>query len=321
VQPKARYAADPFPNWPISPHEVGEFMLSGRRSVMKVGEGAGGTTGARKVTLHFAARDIALDFKWKEMIPPRWVDVLPFAPGMLDGVNNAPRKEIAAWKIQQIFLDEEDYVVPPSFAACAPLEQARKANPDARPTLEGSPCTLGLLSLWLLDVTLPDPLFDEERFRRDSVYAYYLANFNLLTYLVKHHDGRVGNFLVSKNDARRIVFAIDNGVSLGGPWYNWFVPNWNDLRVPALRKESVDRLRKVRYEDLEALLGVVAEMRPNEDGILVPVEPGPNLNDDRGVRYEKGTLQFGLTENEIEDVWERIEDLIEDVDDDDIPVF
>ena len=41
----------------------------------------------------------------------------------------------------------------------------------------------------------------------------------------------------------------------------------------------------------------------------------------RGVRLEGKTLQFGLTDDEIEDVWERIEDLIEDVDDGEIPVF
>ena len=32
-------------------------------------------------------------------------------------------------------------------------------------------------------------------------------------------------------------------------------------------------------------------------------------------------MQFGLTEDEIDDMWERIEDLIEDVDDGKIPVF
>ena len=39
------------------------------------------------------------------------------------------------------------------------------------------------------------------------------------------------------------------------------------------------------------------------------------------MRIEGKTLQFGLTDDEIEDVWERIQDLIEDVDDGEIPVF
>ena len=48
---------------------------------------------------------------------------------------------------------------------------------------------------------------------------------------------------------------------------------------------------------------------------------GPNIDEDDGIRYENGRLQFGLTEDEIEDTWERIEDLIEDVDEGEIAVF
>ncbi len=117
------------------------------------------------------------------------------------------------------------------------------------------------------------------------------------------------------------MFAIDNGVAFGGVFYNWFVPNWSDLRVPALRKESIDRLRKLTEQDLHDALAVVSEGRLNEHGYFVAVEPGPNIDKDRGVRYEDGRLQFGLTEDEIEEVWERIEDLIEDVDEGDIEVF
>ena len=41
-----------------------------------------------------------------------------------------------------------------------------------------------------------------------------------------------------------------------------------------------------------------------------------------GIEHDELPLvQFGLTDDEIEDVWERIEDLIEDVDEGDIAVF
>ncbi len=311
----------PHPNWPIPPDESPDFLDPDRIHPLSVKRAGAGLTGAEKVWMRKDGREHPVPAKWKTMLPPRWVDHLPFVPGMLDGVNNSPRKEIAAWRIQRLFLDPQDYVVPPSIAHCAPMEQVVPFVPSAKPTLEGSRCELGVLSLWLKNVTLPDPLLDDERFARDPVYAYYLADFNLLTYLIKHNDGREGNFLVSKDDSRRQVFAIDNGVAFGGIWYNWFVPNWSKLRVPALRRASIDRLRELREEDLHALLGVVAELRLDDEGQFFAVEPGPNLEDDEGVRYEDGVLQFGLTEDEIEDIAERIEDLIEDVDEGDVAVF
>jgi len=278
-------------------------------------KGAGaGTTGAHKVQLAFPAQNVVVPFKWKTMDggwKPFW--------GRLDGVNNSPRKEIAVWKLQKLFLDPEDYVVPPSFAYCAAL--TNYFDPSAMATRDGSECVLGVLSLWLKGLELPDPLLDKERFGRDYAYAYYLSNLNLLTYLAEHHDGRLGNFLVWEDDARRQAFAIDNGVAFGdgfsGLWYNWFVRNWDKLRVPALRKESIDRLRKVREEDLEKLLGVVAQLELDDDGIFVNVPLGENLDPDDGVRIEGNVIQFGLNEDEIEDLWERIED----VDEGDVAVF
>jgi hypothetical protein len=209
------------------------------------------------------------------------------------------------------------------MAFCLPLEGYLDAS--ATPTREDSMCVLGVFAMWLNDLTLPEPLFDEERFGRDYVYAYYFSNLNLFTYLVKHHDGRAGNFLVSKHAARPQIFSIDNGVSFGdsfnGRFYNWFVSNGNTVHVPALRKESIDRLRKLREEDVIKQLGVVAQLELNADGIFVNVPPGENLDPDDGVRIEGNTIQLGLSEDELEDVWERIEDLIEDVDEGDIAVF
>ena len=122
-------------------------------------------------------------------------------------------------------------------------------------------------------------------------------------------------------DCGFVSFAIDNGVAFGGLWYNWFVPNWNSIRVPALRRESIDRLRKLREEDLYESLGVVSQLQLNDQGIYVNTKPTANLDPDEGVRVKGGTLQFGLTDDEIEHIWKRIEDLIEDVDEDDIAVF
>jgi hypothetical protein len=280
-------------------------------------EGAGsGTTGALKVTLDFPDEGVTFKLKAKQM-PARWSPL----KGRLDGINNSPRKELAAWKIQRLFLDPEDYVVPASLAYCIPMDRVSSFGWGAEPTVKGTQCVLVVAALWLNDLTLPDPLLSAERFRNDYVYAYFLSNLNLFAYLVKHHDGREGNFLISKDDARRQVFAIDNGVAFGGLFYNWFVANWNSIRVPALRRESIDRLRVLTEDDLTALLGVVAQLELNDAGVFMKAKPGPNLDAGKGVRLQGGVLQLGLTDDEIQDVWERIEDLIEDVDEGDIAVF
>ena len=235
-------------------------------------------------------------------------------------LNNSPRKELAAYQLQRIFLSPKDCVVPTAVARCARQEQLRTRDPGVKPSLPGTQCVLGVVVVWMRDVTVPDRLYDESRFRRDATYAYFMSNLNLLTYLIQHKDGRSGNFLVSKDETRRRAFAIDNGISFG-PWvYNYFVPNWNDLRVAGLRKESMDRLRQVHREDLE-FLAVVAQLEADEQGILRLVEPDSPLDPGDGVRVEGTTVQLGLEDGEIEDVYQRIQELIEEVDEGNIPLF
>ena len=93
------------------------------------------------------------------------------------------------------------------------------------------------------------------------------------------------------------------------------------LGVAVDRLLETARLRELKQADVTAALGVVSQLERNDAGIYVNVPPGENLDPGRGVRMEGKQLQFGLTDDEIEDVWERIEDLIEDVDDGDLPVF
>jgi hypothetical protein len=316
----APHGATPFPNLPVPPLESERLLLHARLELEQQTGAGSGTTGAQKATLSFPDDGVVMDFKWK-LMDASWK---PYAD-RLDGINNSPRKELAAWTIQRLFLEPEDYVSPFTAAYCVPMAKASEKNRPKGPTLEGSQCQLGVVAVWMKDITLELPVLDPERFDRDYVYAYFLSNLNLFTYLVKHHDGRDGNFLVSKDPEHRQVFSIDNGVSFGagfsGLFYNWFVANWNSIRVPAMRAESIDRLRTLKREDVTEVLGVVSQLERDDQGIYWNVPPGENLDPSRGVRIEGKTLQFGLTDDEIEDVWERIQDLIEDVDDGDLPVF
>jgi hypothetical protein len=305
--PTAR-STEPVEHWPLDPLALETELASGRIEILSERYAGAGLTGASRVELRLVDRGLTVTAKWKPV------------PLFLDGINNSPRKEIAAYQVQKLALDPEDYVIPTSVARCIPASEFPNPASHSGGTLPATTCELGVFSVWLDNVTLPAPLFDPERFERDPAYARHLANFNIVAYLIMHHDGREGNFLVSTNDADRVVFAVDNGVAFSGIWYNWFVPNWSELRVPALTRSSIEKLRKVRREDLRPL-AVVSELRRDSEGLMTPTEASPALDEDDGARFEDPIFQFGLTESEIDDVWERIEDVLEDVDEGRIAVL
>lgn len=295
-------------HWTISPEAAERAFENGELRIVSERYAGRGVTGARRLEIELPDADGRIQAKWKPM------------PHRLDGINNSPRRELAAYEVQKLFLDAENYVVPTSGVRCIRAEEFIDSERHRSPTLPGTNCELGVLSLWLERVTLPDQLLDKNRFANEPVYARHLADFNLATYLMKHQDGRRGNFLVSTNDEDRRVFAIDNGVAFSGIWFNWFVPNWKKIRTPALRKVSVDRLRLLTREKLDEL-GVVVQLEWQEHSGVRVVEATRNLDSDDGVRSQGRVIQLGLEEDEIENLWERIEHLIEDVDDGEITVF
>jgi len=305
----ATVPGDAFPNWPVPPDDAEALMKGPQYDVQVMQRTAAGTSGAVKVELHFEEFDRNITFKGK-IVPPD-----------LGGYNNSPRKEIAAYALQKLFLDEKDYVVPTTFVRCPPFDVYKKHMGWTDPQVTGAECILVMAALWLQNVSVPAQVYDRERFLRDPVYARYLADFNLLTYLVEHKDGRDGNILVSKDDARRQVFAIDNGISFhAGLFQNYFVPNWHVLRVAALRKQSLDRLRTLSRDDLDFLL-VAQQLEDDGEGQYRDSEPGPPLEPDKGIAARDGVVQFGLTRSEVDDVWKRIQDVLEKVDSGAIPLF
>ena len=81
-----------------------------------------------------------------------------------------------------------------------------------------------------------------------------------------------------------------------------------------------DRLRRLERDDLD-FLGVVDELRSDDQGVFVHVTPGEHLDPDRGALERDDTLQFGLTTAEIDRIWSRIQRVIADVDAGKIGVF
>ena len=302
-----------FPNWQMPPHELETIIyqraLAGKIHTEEVKRTAQGTTGALYLVTEDEVTGKEIKWKFKKNVP-----------GWVDSFNTSPRKELAAYEVQKFFLDPEDYVVPTALPICIPRDKYMKRAGYAAATLEGTNCILGLASIWMENVTIPDTLYDESRFLEDPAYAYFMSNFNLLTYLIQHRDGRVGQFLVAKDDKRRQVFSIDNGISFGFWPYNFFIRQWEKIHVPALRQDSIDRLRKIQRQDLD-FLAVIAQFQLNENLVLRPVPAGENLDPKTGAKYIDGTLQFGLTTSEIDDLWERIQSLIAEVDSGKIQVF
>jgi hypothetical protein len=294
--------ADGLPrNWPMAPIELEHHLEKEQFTILEVKGAGGGVTGASKLKIALPGVP-EVKVKWKA-VPQK----------SLDGWNNSPRKELASYEVQKWFLDENDYVVPTAAPYCIPLDAYKSISPEPIPSIKGSSCVLGIVALWLSDVDAPVRFWNPERFQSDALFARNMADFNLLTYLVDHRDGRQGNLLVSTDAADPRVFAVDNGISFEGfPW-NFFVTNWNKIRVPWLNRKSVDRLRSVDKAKLDRL-GTIVELASDKDGVLHVVPSGPNMNPKKGVRQNAGRVQFGLSSKEIRELDERRRELLDDVD-------
>lgn len=285
---------------PAEEDRIVERLEADPCTVVKEDGAGGGVTGARKLVLRFSDGEEIL-VKWKPV------------PGGMDGWNNSPRKEIAAYQVQRLFLDPADHVVPTTVLRCLELDAFTLTGSKVAPNVEGARCVLGEVEVWVHDAHIPDHIYDPELFERDSAYATHMADMNLLTYLIRHQDGRASNFLLANDPENRRVFSIDNGIAFGASLHNFFVKNWDTVRVPALRKKSVERLRTLPPGAFEPL-AVVVELKRDEAGVLRPAARSPSRHPDEGIYLGDGALQLGLTAEEIADLGERRESLLEQVD-------
>jgi hypothetical protein len=233
--------------------------------------------------------------------------------------NNVPRYDLAAYELQKLLMDAEEYVVPPSALRMLPIEQVKPYAPDVRATFPDSDDVLCVVQYWLQDVTAPPDVLISARFASDALYARHIGQLNVFTYLISHRDSNLGNFMLSAAPQGARVFSIDHGVAFASESSDRG-ELWRSMRVQRLPADTVARLRKLTEAELDSRLAVLAEWKL-ENGHYVAVAPGANLRPKSGVRRQKGVVQMGLSSAEIGAVWSRAQKLLRMIDDGDIATY
>ena len=295
-------------NLPFSPAELERRLKTAPIVIVGAKGAGGGVMGAMKLSLLLGDDPQPLEVKWKA------------APASGDGWDNSPRREIAVYEVQKLFLDPDDYLVPPAVVRGIELDVYRAVTEHPSPNIAGTRCVYGALAVWLSNATQPAHALDRELFARNPRYAYHFGNLNLLHYLVNHRDARTSNFLMSTDPDNPKVFSIDNGIAFGRTLFNFFTWHFNKIRVDRLPRQSIERLRRLTRVDLDRL-GVLADLRTDAEGVLRSVPPGPNLDSNQGNRVRPGIVQIGLTVTEIDAIAAHVQTLLTRIDRGNLSVF
>jgi hypothetical protein len=243
--------------------------------------------------------------------PPLRVKLRKAEPGA-NSFNNVPRYDLAAYELQKLFLDPPEYVVPPTTLRMVPHADFAKYSPNVKRTFPEADQVLAVVQYWLGDIKVVADVYDPARFAADPLYARHIGQLNVLTYLIRHRDSNMGNFLIGKAEVGARVFSIDHGVAFASEDSDRG-ELWKDLRVDRLPADTVSRLRQITPQVLADRLGVLAQWRL-EGQAFVPVASGTSLSTIRGVRREGTELQMGLTNPEIRSLYGRLTDLLGRVD-------
>ncbi|HVY26199.1 MAG TPA: hypothetical protein VHB79_06585 [Polyangiaceae bacterium] len=293
-----------------SPSDIVQLM-NAELEILSMDSTPTGMQGAKVLTLRSRAPrgDTVFRAKWR---PQSSADAL-----------SEPRKELAAYAVQHLFLDEEELVVPPTTAHCFVGAEYRRFEPEARHSLRGVDCVLGFLEYWLEDsqtvksarkAGLLGPgegVWDRRLFESDRAYRDSVSNGNLLTYLIDHGDAHDEQFVLQNSPRGLRAFVVDNSMSLGGIKNPMalFREDWSSIHVPALSAKAVSRLRQLTAADF-ARLGNISELAL-QGGTLVPIAPSePLASDGSPISWNGSHLRIGLTPSEIELVATRVRDLL-----------
>ena len=303
----AAQPSGPDGNLPLPAPELQRRMQNEPFEIVAVGKTHGGIMTTEKVTMAFPD-GTKVKAKWKE------------APSDGEGWNNSPRRELAAYTVQQLFLDPDDYIVPPVAVRCIPFDDYRPISKTATPDpaahevrprhalgvageRAGAGQGLGPEALRAgpaLRLSLRQP---QHPHRPDQASRRQAKQFPDL-----HRRAQPADLLGrQRHQLRRHV-------------YNFFTWHFDQIRVGGLPKQSIERLQQVKPEQLERL-AVLLELQPDAEGILRPAPATPGTNRDEGVRMVGNGIQFGLTTEEIAAINQRMQALLADVRDGKEQVF
>jgi len=288
-----------------------EQLLAGDVRILSMDDTPGGSQGAKLLTLRGTLQGQSVTFRAK------------WRPQSSAGLINEPRKELAAYAVQKLFLDDDQLVVPPTVARCFPLADYRRFMADEQPTFAGVDCVLGFASYWLEGVKtveaarddgwLPsgDGILDKKLFESDPLYAASLARANLLTYAINHGDAHGKQFLLERTPRGLRTYIADNSIALRSIKNPMLLvrEDWSQIQVPRLDRKALARLRALTDRDLSELATV--ELLELQRGQLLPTQqPEAPVGGTNEMSWAGKYLRIGLTKGERELVASRIHELL-----------
>jgi hypothetical protein len=293
-----------------SPREI-EQLLDVEPAILGMADTPTGSQGAKLLTLKANGPRGSSVFraKWR---PQSSADLI-----------NEPRKELAAYAVQRLFLADDELVSPPTVAHCFPLEEYRLFAHDEPATFSVADCVLGFASYWLEDVQSVsaahrdgalgsgEGVWDAARFDRDTLYRESVAKTNLLMFLIKHGDAHDEQFLLELTPKGARAFVVDNSIaflSIPNPML-LIRKDWSNIQVPWLPKRAIERLRQLTDEDY-ARLGIVAELELKERQLVTPSKLERATSDGTAMSWHGSRLRFGLTSKEIDLVRSQVSTLL-----------
>ena len=288
-----------------------EHLLDAEPVILGMVDPPSGSQGAKVLTLKASGPRGATVFraKWR---PQSSADLI-----------NEPRKELAAYAVQRLFLTDDEFVSPPTVAHCFPLSSYRQFAKAEQPTFEVADCVLGFASYWLEDVQSVsaarkhgvldsgDGVWDAARFDRDTLYRESVAKTNLLMFLIEHGDAHDDQFLLEVTPHGARAFVVDNSIaflSIPNPML-LFREDWSNIHVPWLPKRAIERLRRLTDDDY-TLLGTVAELELKDRQLVTPSELERAPSDGSAMSWHGSRLRFGLTTKEIALVRSQVGELL-----------
>ena len=245
--------------------------------------------------------------------PPLRVKLRKAEPGA-DSFNNVPRYDLAAYELQKLFLDPAEYVVPPTALRMVPLADFAKYSPGVKRTFPDRRPGGGRGAV----------LAERHRGRSRTsttprvlppipVYARHIGQLNVLTYLIRHRDSNLGNFLIGKAEVGARVFSIDHGVAFASDESDRG-ELWKDMRVNRLPADTVERLRRITPQLLTERLAVLAQWQLQGRQLRSRGERREPVGKAAASAVKATDLQMGLSKSEIRAVHRLLTRLLERVD-------